>query len=125
MVGTIGAIAVAAASVAVVLGIGLVRADDKVSNLQAASPAVTAALHAPGHHLVVLASTTSESEQAKVVVLPSGQGYLVSSTLPPWTKAGPTSCGPSRGTSPSPSACWVIHRARPASPWPAPPVPRT
>jgi anti-sigma factor RsiW len=82
MVGTIGAIAVAAASVAVVLGIGLVRADNKVSNLQAASPAVTAALRTPGHHLVVLDSTTSKTEQAQVVVLPSGQGYLVSSTLP-------------------------------------------
>jgi anti-sigma-K factor RskA len=82
MVGTVGAIAVAAASVAVVLGIGLVRADNEVSNLQAASPAVTAALHTPGHHLVVLDSTTSKTEQAQVVVLPSGQGYLISSTLP-------------------------------------------
>jgi anti-sigma-K factor RskA len=82
MVSTIGAIAVAAASVAVVLGIGLVRADNKVSNLQAASPAVTAALRAPGHQLVVLDSSTSKTEQAKVVVLPSGQGYLVSSALP-------------------------------------------
>ncbi len=82
MIGTVGAIAVAAASVAVVLGVGLVRADNKVSNLQAASPAVTAALRAPGHQLVVLDSTTSKTAQAKVVVLPSGQGYLVSSTLP-------------------------------------------
>ncbi len=79
MVGTVGAIAVAAASVAVVLGIGLVRADDKVSTLQAASPAVTAALRAPGHQLVVLDSSATKTEQAKVVVLPSGQGYLVSS----------------------------------------------
>jgi anti-sigma-K factor RskA len=82
MVSTIGAIAVAAASVAVVLGIGLVRADNKVSNLQAAPPAVTAALRAPGHHLVELESGTSKTEKAQVVVLPSGQGYLVSSTLP-------------------------------------------
>src|SRR5258708_6401593 len=48
MVATVGAIAVAAAAVAIVLGIGLVRADNKVSNLQAAqaapSAAVTAAL---------------------------------------------------------------------------------
>ena len=48
VVTTIGAIAVAAAAVAVVLGIGLVRADSRVSNLQAtqAGPAaaVTAAL---------------------------------------------------------------------------------
>jgi anti-sigma-K factor RskA len=82
MVSTVGAIAVAAASVAVVLGIGLVRADNKVSNLQATSPAVTAALQAPGHHLVELDSSSSKTEQAQVVVLPSGQGYLVSSTLP-------------------------------------------
>jgi anti-sigma-K factor RskA len=82
MVSTVGTIAVAAASVAVVLGIGLVRADNKVSNLQAASPTVTAALRAPGHQLVVLDSSTSKTEQAKVVVLPSGQGYLVSSALP-------------------------------------------
>jgi len=82
MVTTIGAIAVAAAAVAAVLGIGLVQADNKVSNLQDASPAATAALRAPGHRLVVLDSSTSKTEQARVVVLPSGQGYLVSSTLP-------------------------------------------
>ena len=82
VVSTIGAIAVAAASVAVVLGIGLVRADNKVSNLQATSPAVAAALRAPGHHVVDLESSSSKTEQAQVVVLPSGQGYLVSSTMP-------------------------------------------
>jgi anti-sigma-K factor RskA len=86
MVGTVGAIAVAAASVAVVLGIGLVRADNRVSNLQATSAAVTAALRAPGHHLVELDSGSSKTEQAQVVVLPSGQGYLVSSSLPPLDK---------------------------------------
>ena len=43
MVTTVGAIAVAAASVAVVLGIGLVRADNKVSNLQSAQAAPPAA----------------------------------------------------------------------------------
>jgi anti-sigma-K factor RskA len=82
VVNTIGAIAVAAAAAAVVLGIGLVRADNKVSNLQSASPAVTAALQAPGHQLIALDSSSSKTEQAKVVVLPSGQGYLVSSSLP-------------------------------------------
>jgi anti-sigma-K factor RskA len=86
VVSTIGAIAVAAAAVAVVLGIGLVRADNNVSNLQDASPAVSAALQAPGHQVVVLDSSTSKTEQAKVVVLPSGQGYLVSSTLPSLAK---------------------------------------
>jgi anti-sigma-K factor RskA len=82
IVGAVGAIAVAAAAVAAVLGIGLVQADNRVSHLQDASPAATAALRAPGHHVVVLDSSTTKSEQAKVVVLPSGQGYLVSSTLP-------------------------------------------
>ena len=82
LIGTVGAIAVAAAAVAAVLGIGLVQADNKVSNLQNASPAATAALRAPGHRIVVLDSSTSKGEQAKVVVLPSGQGYVVSSTLP-------------------------------------------
>jgi len=85
MVSTIGTIAVAAAAVAIVLGIGLVRADNRVSNLQAGQAApsstVAAALHAPGHRLITLDSS-SHAEEAQVVVLPSGQGYLVSSTLP-------------------------------------------
>jgi anti-sigma-K factor RskA len=86
---TVGAIAVAAAAVAIVLGIGLVRADNKVSNLQSAqaapSAAVTAALTAPGHRVITLDAGT-HGQQAQVVVLPSGQGYLVSSTLPALTK---------------------------------------
>ena len=54
---TLGALAVAAAAVAVVLGIGLVRADNRVSGLQAAAAAhhgspVAAALRTPGHRLV-------------------------------------------------------------------------
>jgi anti-sigma-K factor RskA len=78
----IGAIAVAAAAVAVVLGIGLVRADNNVSNLQAAGPtSLTAALHTPGHRLITL-HTSSHAERAQVVVTPSGQGFLVSSNLP-------------------------------------------
>jgi anti-sigma-K factor RskA len=82
MVATVGALAVAAAAVAVVLGIGLVRADNKVSNLQAAPSAVSAALRTPGHHIVELDSSSSRAELAQVVVVPSGQGYLVSSKLP-------------------------------------------
>jgi anti-sigma-K factor RskA len=82
---TVGFIAVAAAAVAVVLGIGLVRADNNVANLQAtqggSSSAVAAALAAPGHKVVTLNSST-DAQQAKVVLLPSGQGYVVSSTLP-------------------------------------------
>ncbi len=82
---TAAAVAVAAAAVAVVLGISLVRADNRVSNLQAAARSgatVTAALRAPGHRLVDL-DTGSHTELAQVVVAPSGQGYLVSSELPP------------------------------------------
>jgi anti-sigma-K factor RskA len=82
---TVGAIAVAAAAVAVVFGVGLVRADNRVSDLQSvqASPAaaVTAALKAPGHRVITLDSST-HAEKVKMVVLPSGQGYMVSSTLP-------------------------------------------
>jgi anti-sigma-K factor RskA len=85
MVGAIGAIAVGAAAVAAVLGIGLVRADNRVTTLQSAqsatSSAVTAALGAPGHRVVTLDSST-HTGQAKAVVLPSGQGYVISSTLP-------------------------------------------
>jgi anti-sigma-K factor RskA len=65
-----------------VLGIGLVRADDRVSNLQAAPPAVAAALQTPGRHLVELRATAAQAPLAQVVVVPSGQGYLVSSRLP-------------------------------------------
>jgi anti-sigma-K factor RskA len=82
---TVAAVAVAAAAVAVVFGIGLVRADDKVTNLQSAqaapSAAATAALSTPGHRVISLDAST-HGEQARVVVLPSGQGYLLSSTLP-------------------------------------------
>ncbi len=82
VVTVIGAIAVAAAAVAVVLGVGLVRADNKVSNLQAAGPTtLSAALHTPGHRLITLHSS-SHTQLAQVVVTPSGQGFLVSSNLP-------------------------------------------
>ncbi len=78
----VGAIAVAAAAVAVILGIGLVRADNTVSNLQAAGPtSLTAALATPGHRLITL-HTSSHASAAQVVVTPSGQGFLVSSNLP-------------------------------------------
>ncbi len=127
VVTTIGAIAVAAAAVAVVLGIGLVRADNKVSNLQAtqAGPAaaVTAALSAPGHRVVSLDSSTN-GQRAEVVVLPSGQGYLVSSTLPSlrngrtyqlWATAGgrPISLG-LLGGSPGRAAFTMAGSTRPS-----------
>ncbi len=85
VVTTLGAIAVAAAAVAIVLGIGLVRADNRVSGLQAAAgqpSTVSAALRAPGHKLVDL-DTTSHTQLAQFVVLPDGRGYMVSSTMPP------------------------------------------
>jgi anti-sigma-K factor RskA len=82
---TVAAVAVAAAAVAVVLGIGLVRADNNVNHLQSAqaapSAAATAALKTPGHRVISLDAAT-RGQQARVVVLPSGQGYLLSSTLP-------------------------------------------
>ena len=85
MVTAIGAIAVAAAAVAVVLGIGLVRADNKVSNLQASGSGVVRGggraphARAPGGHARL---EHARGGRPQVVVLPSGQGYLVSSTLP-------------------------------------------
>jgi anti-sigma-K factor RskA len=82
VVAAVGALAVAAAVVALALGIGLVRADDRVSNLQATPSTVAAALRAPGHRLVTLESGPARVELAQVVVVPSGQGYLVSSKLP-------------------------------------------
>lgn len=82
---TLAAAAVAAAAVAVVLGIGLVRANDRVSNLQAqvARPPAPAAraLATPGHKLVELKASSGVAE-ARIVVLPDGRGYLVSSSLP-------------------------------------------
>jgi anti-sigma-K factor RskA len=84
-VATLGAIAVAAAAVAVVLGIGLVRADNRVSGLQSAAAhprsVVVAALHARGHKVVDL-TTTTHAQIAQFVVLTDGRGYMVSSTLP-------------------------------------------
>jgi anti-sigma factor RsiW len=85
---TIGAIAVAAAAIAAVLGIGLVHANDKVSNLQAQVAAqshqpsqIAAALAVPGHRVVELESP-GHTPLAQFVVVPDGRGYLMSSTLP-------------------------------------------
>ena len=60
------------------------RADNKVSGLQAAAgatTAVSAAFRAPGHTVVDL-DTTSHAQLAQFVVLPDGRGYLVSSSMP-------------------------------------------
>jgi anti-sigma-K factor RskA len=81
---------VAASAVAVVLGIGLVRAQHDVTNLQqsiaherAAAQRTPAqvALHTPGHRVVNLVNG-AHAELARVVILPGGRGYLVSSSLP-------------------------------------------
>jgi len=64
---------------------GILPIDNKVSVLQSSAArsasAVTTALHAPGHRVVNL-DTSTHAELARVVVVPSGQGYLVSSNLP-------------------------------------------
>ncbi len=84
-VATAVVVAAAAVAAAVVLGISLVRADDRVANLQAEvagqPSSVTAALAAPGHRLVELRGS-SGTEVASFVVVPDGRGYLVSSRLP-------------------------------------------
>jgi anti-sigma-K factor RskA len=86
---TVGAFAVAAAAVAVVLGIGLVQANHKVSHLQQvaghqAGAAAEAALELPGHQVIDLKSATKR-QLAEFVVVPDGRGFLVSSHLPKLT----------------------------------------
>jgi anti-sigma factor RsiW len=82
---TLVATAVAAAAVAAVLGIGLVRADNRASDLQAQvshqPSTVSGALQAPGRRLVYL-SSSSHQVLAEFVVVPDGRGYLVTSSLP-------------------------------------------
>jgi anti-sigma-K factor RskA len=87
----LGAVAVAASAVAIVLGIGLVHSQDNVTNLQqsvAHERAVAAqrtpaevALHTPGHRVVSLVNGANV-ELARFVIVPGGRGYLVSSSLP-------------------------------------------
>lgn len=84
-VATAVGIAVAAAAVAAVLGVGLVRADNKVSHLQSAAvhapSAAALALTTKGHRMVELTSSTGAT-LADFVVVPDGRGYLVDSRLP-------------------------------------------
>ncbi len=84
-VATVVGFAVAAAAVAAVLGIGLVRADNKVTNLQAAAAhpptAAATALKMPGHVVVDLASSNGKA-LADFVLVPDGRGYMLSSHLP-------------------------------------------
>lgn len=80
----LGSLVGAAAAVATVLGVGLVRADNQVNRLQAApsstSNAVVAALETPGHKVVNM-KNANDLRQAQFV-LASGRGYLVASNLP-------------------------------------------
>ncbi len=86
----LGAVAVAACAVAVVLGIDLVHSQDNVTNLQQAvahqqsvahrTPA-SVALHTPGHRVVTLENSAHRT-LARFVIVPGGRGYLVSSNLP-------------------------------------------
>lgn len=66
--------------------VALVRSNDRNDALQRAlgdpgRAAVTAALIAPGHRIVELTGPTG-SHEAELVLLPSGQGYLVNSEMP-------------------------------------------
>jgi anti-sigma-K factor RskA len=83
----IGTIAVGAAAVASVLGINLVRADNRVASYQNAigqstPTAVVAALETPGHKVVNL-TNTSGHRLAQFVITPDWRGYLVTSNLRP------------------------------------------
>jgi anti-sigma factor RsiW len=80
-----GAVAVAAAAVAAVLGIGLVQADHQVSQDQAlarggAAGTVVAALTTPGHQVVNLES--AHHVRLAQFVIANGRGYVISSRLP-------------------------------------------
>jgi anti-sigma-K factor RskA len=86
----LGAVAVAASAVAVVLGISLVRSQDNAANLQqsmareqaaARRTAAEVALHTPGHRVVTLVNS-AHVDMARFVIVPGGRGYLVSSSLP-------------------------------------------
>lgn len=78
-------VAAAAVAATAVLSFSLVRTSHQNDRLQAQlgtnSSSVVAALETPGHMLVNL-RTASHAQLAQFVLLPSGRGYLVSSSLP-------------------------------------------
>jgi anti-sigma-K factor RskA len=79
----VGTIAVGAAAVATVLGINLVRADNRNTGYTTAigtTGALLAALDSPGHKLVNMDSGTGHRE-AQFVITTGGLGYLVSDHL--------------------------------------------
>jgi hypothetical protein len=84
-VASVGAAAVAAAAAAIVLGIGLVHANDRADQLQSAaakqSSTAAAAMRTPGHRVVDLRDG-KHMLAAQFVVVPDGRGYLLSSHLP-------------------------------------------
>jgi hypothetical protein len=81
-------VASAAVAAAAVLGFSLVRTSDQNDRLQAqigsGSSSVMTALETPGHTLVSLRAP-NHARLARLVLLPSGRGYLVSSSLPKLT----------------------------------------
>lgn len=78
-------VAAAAVAASAVLALSLVRTSDQNDRLQAqlgsTSSSVVAALETPGHTIVNL-HTANHAQLAQFVLLPSGRGYLVSSSLP-------------------------------------------
>lgn len=81
-------VAAAAAAAASVLGVNLAQTSDQNSRLQAqigtSGSSVVAALETPGHTLLNLRGA-NHRQLAQFVLLPSGRGYLVSSSLPKLT----------------------------------------
>jgi anti-sigma-K factor RskA len=81
-----GSFAVAAAAVAVVLGLNLAHDNGQITRLQhavgkGAPSAVAAALQTTGH-TVVNVQSPGHDRLAQFVIVPAGQGYLVQSHLP-------------------------------------------
>jgi hypothetical protein len=94
----VGAVAVAGIAIAVVFGVGLIRSQDNVSRLQdnvwrlqnnnlkleenaGATPAEIA-MQNPDAAVVSMASRSSGEQLASFVIVPGGEGYLLSSVLP-------------------------------------------
>lgn len=79
------AVAAAAVAAAGILGINMAGTNEQNNRLQAQigsnASSVVAALEAPGHKLVDL-KNAERVQLAQFVVLPSGRGYMVSSSLP-------------------------------------------
>jgi len=79
-------VAIGSAAVATVVGIRLANVDNQVAHLQgaiseSARTEVVAALETAGHKTVTL-TDAHERDVMQFVVLPNGQGYLVTSSLP-------------------------------------------